>query len=299
VHASVPSESKVPLSTEVSLPVVQVDDPTVDKNKFLELLGQLAYVAGATRWDLVMLVRVNQMCSAHPQQANWTSLKYAKPQLLGCTRGLHFAAPTEPYDPTKFAGGLKYKYETFCDAGLFRHIESSGRSLYGVVVRSSNGHNISFHCKAISSVVITTHHAETVALHSGANVAEEFRILCEDLRIHDGSPDILLQDNTSVETVITSGVVKPASRLVWARHWALLDRMKRGLIDVRHVSGEDNLADFFTKVLGAPRFRMLRDKILTFSRKNISLDALRKSLPEPTVLESVVRKGKAKAASCK
>ena len=44
---------------------------------------------------------------------------------------------------------------------------------------------------------------------------------------------------------------------------------------------------------------MLRDKILTFSRKNISLDALRKSLPEPTVLESVVRKGKAKAASCK
>jgi hypothetical protein len=87
--------------------------------------------------------------------------------------------------------------------------------------------------------------------------------------------------------------VKPASRLVWARHWALLDRMKRGLIDVRHVSGEDNLADFFTKVLGAPRFRMLREKILTFSRKNISLEELRKSVSE------LVRKGKAKAASCK
>ena len=236
-----------------------------------------------------MVVRANQLCSAHPQQANVKSLEYAKSLLLGQTRGLHFAAPTEPYDTSKYAGGIKYKYETFCDAGLFVDLESSGRSLYGVSVRSSSGHNFSFHCKAISSVVITTHHAETVALHAGANVAEEFRMLCEDLRIHDGSPDILYQDNTSVETVITSGVVKPASRLVWARHWALLDRMKRGLIDVRHVAGEDNLADFFTKVLGVQRFHGLRDKILQFRRKNVTLEELKKSMPVGATVEQTAQ----------
>ena len=96
-------------------------------------------------------------------------------------------------------------------------------------------------------------------------------MLCEDLRIHDGSPDILYQDNTSVETVITSGLVKPASRLVWARHWALLDRMKRGLIDVRHVAGEDNLADFFTKVPGVPRFHDLRHRFCSFGGKTFPL----------------------------
>ena len=214
------------------------------------------------------------------------SLEYAKSLLLGQTRGLHFAAPTEPYDTSKYAGGIKYKYETFCDAGLFVDLESSGRSLYGVIVRSSSGHNFSFHCKAISSVVITTHHAETVALHAGANVAEEFRMLCEDLRIHDGAPDILYQDNTSVETVITSGV---SNRPAGWRHWAVLDRMKRGLIDVRHVAGEDNLADFFTKVLGVPRFRGLRDKILQFRRKNVTLEELKKSMPVGATVEQTAQ----------
>jgi hypothetical protein len=114
-------------------------------------------------------------------------------------------------------------------------------------------------------------------------------MLCEDLRIHDGSPDILYQDNTSVETVITSGVVKPASRLVWARHWALLDRMKRGLIDVRHVAGEDNLADFFTKVLGVQRFHGLRDKILQFRRKNVTLEELKKSMPVGATVEQTAQ----------
>ena len=66
--------------------------------------------------------------------------------------------------------------------------------------------------------------------------------------------------------------------------------MKRGLIDVRHVAGEDNLADFFTKVLGVQRFRGLRDKILQFRRKNVTLEELKKSMPVGATVEQIARR---------
>ena len=203
------------------------------------------------------------------------SLEHAKKDLLGPTRGFHFAAPRQQYDVSKFAGGIKYKTKTYCDAGLFQNIENHGRSLFGVVVTSEDGHIICVQAKFISPVVITTHHSETVALHAGALKAEEIRMLSEDLRIHDGSPESLFTDNSSVVDVVNSGVVRPASRLVWARHWSLLDKLMRGLIEVSKVRGDANPADFFTKVLGRPQFLEKRNLILQFERPNASVQAAR------------------------
>jgi len=95
-------------------------DGSMDESYVTSLLQEWGMLWGEYKAKTIPLnkgIVLDVVPTDDPKEANMKSLEYAKKDLLGPTRGFHFAAPRQQYDVSKFAGGIKYKTKTYCDAG--------------------------------------------------------------------------------------------------------------------------------------------------------------------------------------
>jgi hypothetical protein len=112
---------------------------------------------------------------------------------------------------------------------------------------------ISCHSKMISCVVASVAEAELAGGFQIAQAAVHFRRILHDLG-YPQPPTLLRMDNTVAIGIATASINAKRSKSMDMRFFWIIDRIKQGQFLVKHVSGQWNIADHFTKPLPRAKF---------------------------------------------
>ena len=136
-----------------------------------------------------------------------------------------------------------------------RHSTSGSVFLY-------NQAAVSWSCKKQPSVALSSCEAEIVAASEAAKEATYLRDFLSELGFGDDSPTALSMDNQVGRDLAYNPQHHPRTKHISRRHFFIREKVEDHTLVVPFVRTVDNLADFFTKPLGAKAFFPMRDAIM-------------------------------------
>ena len=112
-----------------------------------------------------------------------------------------------------------------------------------------------------------------MAASETAKEAVYLRTLLMELGLGDDSPLQLSVDNKSAIDLCYNPEHHQRSKHIDRRHFFVREMVENGVLHVRFVPSEANLADFFTKPLESTSFFKLRDRIMNVPPADLSAKA--------------------------
>ena len=116
--------------------------------------------------------------------------------------------------------------------------------------------------KVTTMVCLSTAESEYIAATQAMKSALWLSNMLAELRHTRSSPVAMYEDNQTCIRMATNPVVSVRNRHFAMRMWWLRQQVEDGALHFDHVATEHQLADIFTKVLPAPTFIALRDRIM-------------------------------------
>jgi hypothetical protein len=184
--------------------------------------------------------------SSAPTMRHWQGLKHILRYLSG-TRDFGLYYQHNHKDSTLVG---------YSDAGLMSDpVHRRSQSGYCFMM---NGAAISWASRKQSMTVDSSFEAELIALRTASQECIWLRDLISELqcatplKVIDG-PTTMFEDNSAVVKQIHSGVTRTRqNKHIEAKYWATKD-LHGSVIDLQFIGTEKNIADLFTKTLGASR----------------------------------------------
>ncbi len=112
---------------------------------------------------------------------------------------------------------------------------------------------ISCNSKMINCVVASAAEAELAGGFQAAQLAVHFRTILHDLG-YPQPPSLLRMDNTVAIGIATEAINAKKSKSMDMRFFWIIDRVRQGKFVVKHIPGQWNIADHFTKPLPKSTF---------------------------------------------
>ena len=88
-------------------------------------------------------------------------------------------------------------------------------------------------------------------------------MLLETMDIEIENPTLIWEDNSACIDVTCNESACKRTKHIDVRHHFIREYYKAGVIDIKHMSTENQPADILTKTLGPSLFRFLRDIIVS------------------------------------
>ena len=88
------------------------------------------------------------------------------------------------------------------------------------------------------------------------------RLIASEMKMDFPKPFVLLVDNTTAEAFANRSVHKSKLKHIDCRQEWVLTLRDKAICKLAHIPTKENVADIFTKILPAPTFVYLRDKIM-------------------------------------
>ena len=216
-----------------------------DKRNYLHLLGMLNYLL-RSRPDIATALSYAASRASNPTTNDYESLIDIV-QYLWQTKNhgliIHPGTANEPL-----------QLKCFVDASFLSHFDSRGHSGYCIAI----GDLSSFYSKSNKQQLVATSstHAEVKALYQLITDLIFLINLCDEIGRAIELPAIIFEDNNPAVQLSCS----LSSRIKRSKHFLMLINFIRhhvllGLIEVRKVATEDNVADVLTKPLSWREFR--------------------------------------------
>ena len=225
-----------------------IDEP------YKSLLGGLMYLSLAARPDITFAVSKLARYASKPKLAHWKALK----------RILRYLAGTKDLKLRLGAVGDEPKVLTFVDSDYAADTEDR---------KSTTGYGITLGLGLIvwrtvkqSAVALSTCEAEYMAL--GSAVADGLflnRVYNWIARDEKKSGNIIMRvfcDNQGAIYTGSGPMINRRVKHVEVKYHFVKDYIRRGDVEVMHISGVENLADSFTKPLPGPAFLRYRNEVL-------------------------------------
>jgi hypothetical protein len=238
---------RVPLPHSKTLPVLEYKQ---EYPGYRRIVGKLMYLL-ATRPDLSFtmkeLARYNDCNNEHHFKAAKGVLAYLNQKRF---HGLRFTPLTEN------------TITAFVDASYAEELETRKSTTGKIVFWGTNV--ISFKSKTQPIVTTSSFQAELVAIASVVSDILWLRHVLDELGFTQTTPSIIYTDSQSVIRWVTSGksACRQRSKHIDVRAHQIRELVDTGVIELRYVSSEDNIADAFTKSLGPNKFTYHFDKVL-------------------------------------
>lgn len=105
---------------------------------------------------------------------------------------------------------------------------------------------------------MSTTEAEIVAASEGAKELIWLKRLLNELNEKDNDPPVLYVDSASAVKLSKNPEYHKRSKHIEVRHFFVHEKYLSGEVNVKHIEGEKQLADTFTKPLERTRFEKLR-----------------------------------------
>jgi len=233
-------ESATPMQSTCRLRLLDTEQ-AFDATIYQAAIGCLNYAYVTTRLDIGYALSVVASFSNDPSQEHWMAVK----------RILRYLQKTKHVGLV--VGGDKLILKGFYDASFAdRHdAKSSGGHIFFL----GKG-PISWSAKAQSLVTLSTAEAEYVQATEATKEAMWLKELLGSFRIDTGKVP-LLGDNRSAMALAGSEKFLPRTKHINVRYHFVREAISNGIIDLKWVSSEDNIADIFTKPLAVGPFQRL------------------------------------------
>jgi len=230
--------TKMPALHSIDL---SISDPAREIDEglpFRELLGGLLYIANHTRPDISVALSLLARHMDKPTRKVWT---YAK-QVLGYLK--------ETKDLGLILGKLdNTNLVAYADANFAPMPDRKSQS--GAVLKLA-GSTVSWFSRKQKLVATATAEAEFIALGMALKKVTWAQQLLEELFYPVQYPTPMYEDNMPALKIATNRKDTELSKSIDIKYHAIQDFQLRGVIDVKYVKSEDQLADAFTKVPSRP-----------------------------------------------
>ena len=238
----------------------QDDSPSLNQSnitKFMSILGSLIFLL-KSRPDISYSVNRMATRSSKATEKDMTALI----RILRYIKGsLHKGVTFMPRDDKTVA-----KLMCWVDAAYATHVD--GKSHTGYCFSMGDHQTGMFYAKSNKQTNVGTSstQAEVVALSEATKEIMWFRLLLEELGYPQLEPTTVYEDNMSAITLTTefSGNHKKVKHFIQNIHF-ILEQYNQQVIELVHISSEDQIADILTKPLGENQFKYLCDKLLGYS----------------------------------
>ena len=211
-------------------------------NSFARLLGELQFIANATRPDIAYAVNRLASYTANPSLQHIRALKRILRYLSG-TQDLGIIYRALPQQPSFFYG--------YADASYGN--ADKRKSISGYIFLAGNG-AITWSSRKQISVALSSTEAEYIALSEAAREACWLRNLYGELGLLQGEvPTLIRGDNKgSIAMAKNPQFLKRSKHIEIRWHW-IRDLVQAGKICVESIHDPEQVADVLTKALPRPK----------------------------------------------
>jgi hypothetical protein len=236
-----PMVEKPRLSSKMSLSTPE--EKELMKNvPYREAVGKLLYLSIVTQPDIAFAVSVLCRYNDNPGLEHWTAVK----------RVLRYLKKTKDYKLIYSPSSLQEPFITHSDADLGGDADNA-RSTAGFVI-SVGGGAVLWSSRLQRQVALSSTEAEyTTAAATGCEVMW-MRAFFDEIGYDMSKPSTLFIDSASALQVAKNPEHQSTMKHVHRSYHWLHERVAEGDIEVVHVAGAENVADIFTKPLGATKF---------------------------------------------
>ncbi|POW17002.1 hypothetical protein PSTT_00834 [Puccinia striiformis] len=218
---------------DISL-VTSANDP-VNVTDFRSVLGSLMYLACGTRPDIAYAVNMLARYSSRPSEEHWTTLDH----LVGYVK-------KNPRRAINFSQG-EDAVKLYVDAGWGGEHE---RSTTGFILQHC-GNPITWGSKRQDVVAMSTCAAEYVALSIATQTLANIKVILDD--ICPSQRFEILCDNQAAVLVATDNASKKKTKYLQRAFYFVNDFVRKYKVKLYWISNQFQLADIFTKRLGASK----------------------------------------------
>ncbi|KAM1666313.1 hypothetical protein ACFX1X_045967 [Malus domestica] len=235
-----------PMATSTLL-ILSDGSPLTDATTFRQLVGGLQYLS-LTRPDISFTVNKLSQFMHRPTESHWQALK----RLLRYLKGTIFHG-------ILFRCSASSRLYAFSDAD-WAGDRDDRKSTTGYVIYLG-GNLISWSSRKQRSVARSSTEAEYRAIASTTVELAWLQSLLHELGVSSMDKPTISCDNIGATFYSVNPVLHSRMKHIELDFQFVRDRVNRGLLQVSHVSTQDQLADVLTKALPRPRFQLLRSKI--------------------------------------
>ncbi len=243
-----------PLSPVTQLLPASADDELLDHAgaaEFRAITGSLLYLACVSRPDLSVTTHQLSRFVSRPTRSHAAAAKTALRYLRGAKVGLTYHRGNSDGIANKLVGYADASWA--CDP-------TTSRSLSGYVFLL-NGTAVSWRCKGQSVVALSTAESEYSSLTEAVREAHFLRGLLGEMGERQDHPTTIFEDNMAAQILANQPQTSMRTRHVALRFHFVREAIRDGVVEVKHCSSQQNLADSFTKILPKPHHCLLRSLI--------------------------------------
>ncbi|KAG5666630.1 hypothetical protein PVAND_014646 [Polypedilum vanderplanki] len=218
-----------------------------DNKEYRKLIGMLLYVSTNSRPDISSSVSILSQKVVSPSRTDLNEVKRII-RYLNSTRSLSLRLSTQDQNEViKFYSDANWAED--------RRDRKSNSGHIGFVF----GGAVSWACRKQVSVSLSSTEAEYIALTEATQEILWLKNLCEDFKINIKFPIEVKADNHSAIKMVDSHKFSNATKHIATRYHFIKEVKEKGVIQIKYVPAEDNIADMLTKALGAVKLKQLRE----------------------------------------
>lgn len=238
---------KTPMEINLKLePAEEVEE----KLKYRNLIGALLYIGSGTRPDISFAVNYLsrfQNCYDH------THFKYA----LRVLKYLYHTRSIKLVYRSSYTQGEEF--DAYVDADWAADTVDR-KSTTGILLRVF-GNSILWKSQKQKIVSRASTHAEYYALADCVEEIIPIKGILSELNINVSKPITVYEDNSGAIILAQKGKFSKNSKHIDVSYHFVADYERKGLICVKKVCTEEQIADIFTKSLGRVKFEMFREAL--------------------------------------
>jgi hypothetical protein len=231
------SPVQMPLDPNVKIRRNPDGEPGDRSNAFAQLLGELQYIANATRPDIAFAVNFLASYTANPSMQHQTALKRILRYLAGTKRhGITYKSVPES-NPT-FLG--------YADAAFKNRDDDKSTSGYAFIAA---GGAITWRSAKQTVTATSTTEAEYIAFWEAGKEVSWLRNLYQQLGETQHAPSIIKQDNEGTVAIAKNPIFHKRTKHIDSRYHWVREKVQEKRFDAEICTDWDQTADVLTKAL--------------------------------------------------
>ena len=215
-------------------------------NSYAQRLGELQYLANATRPDIVHAVSRLASYTANPSLQHASALK----------RILRYLSGTRTHGITYSALPIKNKginlFQGYADAA---YGNTDDRKLTSGYVFLAAGGAITWMSKKQQTVALSSTEAEYVAMSDASREALWLRSLYGELSLPQAKPSVIKGDNNGAIAMTRNPQFHKRSKHIDIKYHWIRDQIDEGAIEIESIRDPEQTADILTKGLAQPKHK--------------------------------------------
>lgn len=231
-----------PLMTGHKLTEPDNNDTSVEC-QYREAIGSLLYLAANSRPDLLHAVTMLAKFCSDPKEKHWQAIKRVMRYIKGSmSKGIQFEKQS------------RLPIDVYTDAD---HASDVGnrKSITGTIILMSKGPVI-FRSTQQSLVAASTTEAEFIAAAEAVRDLIWLKQFLKELGV-EHEKMILKCDSTTAIRLIKNPEFPRRTKHIDIKFHFIRDYMNQGSFELKHVSSEEQVADYLTKAIGREQFKRL------------------------------------------